>query len=154
MAPGGGVKAATGANLSGTQYTFSGWSDKGTRTHQVTSFVSLGLIAHYSQPGAAAGPGVQPRQSVVPGPFGRLRLVSKPAGVRLRVGGVGAIAPFSVRLPLGRHTYLLAPRSIERQGRVLHFERWMSGGRGAGTARRHRLTVHEHGRYVAVFGVD
>jgi glucose/arabinose dehydrogenase len=147
------VSAAAKANISGSEYTFSAWSDGGARTHQVTSFVPLGLIARYSQPGAAARPGVQTRQSVVPGPFGRLRLVSKPAGVRLRVGAVGAIAPFSVRLPPDRHTYLLAPRSIERQGRVLHFERWMSGGRGAGTARRHPLIVHEHGRYVAVFGV-
>jgi hypothetical protein len=147
------VSAAAGANLSGTEYTFSGWSDGGARAHEVTSFQPMDLIAHYSHPETAGEPAVQPRQGVAPGPFGRLRLASKPAGVRLSVGSVGSTAPFSVRLPLYRHTFLLAPRAIERKGRVLHFKRWTSGGRDAGTARRHPLTVREQGRYVAVYGV-
>jgi glucose/arabinose dehydrogenase len=148
------VSAPARAKLSGTEYTFSSWSDGGTLTHEVTSFQPMGLIAHYSHTEPAGEPSVLATQEVAPTPFGRLRLVSRPPGVHLRVGSIRAVAPFSVQLPLDKHTFLLAPRSIQRRGKVLHFERWLSGGRSVGAGRRHRLTVGEYGRYVAAFGVD
>lgn len=148
------VSAPPKAALSGAEYQFAGWSDGGSRVHEVTSFQTETVVAKYEPPGEATAPSTRgpaaaretSRKTV------RLQLGSRPRGVALRVGSVRGKTPFSLRLPLGRETFLLAPPAIWRHGEVLHFERWLSGGRAVGGTRRHRLTVHGDGRFVAVFG--
>jgi glucose/arabinose dehydrogenase len=150
------VSAPAKAVLSGAEYEFAGWSDGGARIHEVTSFQTQTVVAHYKGPEAPnseGSPGTPP--AVPPQPqarFGNLRLGSQPAGVRLRVGAAQRKTPFSLRLPLGSRTFLLAPRMIKRHGEVLYFRRWLSDGRGAGSARRHSLTVSDSGHFIAVFG--
>lgn len=163
------VSAPAKAVLSGTEYEFAGWSDGGARVHEVTSFQTQTVVAHYTGPEVPHNEGPPP--AATPGPpaakpgvppaatpaapreqFGNLRLGSQPAGVRLRVGAQQRKTPFSLRLPLGSRTFLLAPRTIKRHGEVLYFRRWLSDGRGAGSARRHSLTVSAGGHFIAVFG--
>ncbi|MGN6256896.1 MAG: PQQ-dependent sugar dehydrogenase [Solirubrobacterales bacterium] len=154
------VSAPPTAVLSGTQYEFAGWSDGGARVHEATSFQTETLVAKYKPPEPPASslpksPGGTPVPPAVPSSHLQLvslRFASRPSGVRLRVGPTRGRTPFSLQLPLGGGTYLLAPRRVRRHGEILYFKRWLAGGRSAGTARRHPLTVPDGGRFVAVFG--
>lgn len=148
------VSAPATAILSGQEYEFAEWSDGGDRTHEVTSFQTQTLVAHYKSQDQPTHPSGASTVNPVPTPvlLGSLRLASRPSGVRLRVGSTRGKTPFSLQLPLARQTFLMAPRKIKRHGRVLYFKRWLADGRAAGAARRHPLTVPSSGRFVAVFG--
>ncbi|HET7506916.1 MAG TPA: hypothetical protein VFJ53_01030, partial [Solirubrobacterales bacterium] len=164
------VVAPPSAVLGGVEYLFAGWSDGGERIHEVTSLQSETVVAEYKLPGELEEPPTEEPPSQAPPTGGTsqpptvkppvstpvrkgsLRLVSRPAGVSLRVGAFHGKSPFSLQLPLGDKTFLLAPRTTRRNGRVLYFKRWVSPGRPARTGRRYPLTVPDSARFVAVFG--
>jgi glucose/arabinose dehydrogenase len=145
------VAAPPTATLAGAEYQFAGWSDGGARIHEVTSLQSTTVVAEYQRPSAPEAP---PGGGSTPPPprFGHLRLVSRPAGVPLRVGPISGKAPFSLEMLLRRQTYLLAPRKIKRHGRTLYFQHWLVPG-ATRRARRYPLAVPESARFVAVFGI-
>jgi glucose/arabinose dehydrogenase len=157
------VAAPPSAILSGEEYLFAGWSDGGARIHEVTSLQSKTVVAEYKLPGELEPPSqLPPADSTIPSqrgsgqpppppPLAHLRLVSRPSGVPLRVGSVAAKAPFSLQMPVGRQTYLLAPRTVKRQGRLLYFKHWIAPA-GLRRPRRYPLTVPDRARFVAVFG--
>lgn len=150
------VSAPSKAVLNGQDYEFAAWSDGGARTHEVTSLQTETVVAHYKLPEAPTTPPPGEKSSAPPPKtpvrLGTLRLASRPSGVPLQVGSTHRKTPFALRLPLGRKTFLLAPRTIKRHGQVLYFKRWLADGHGAGTARRHPLKVPDSGRFIAVFG--
>lgn len=138
--------APSTATVEGDSYVFSSWSDGGSRIHDLTGSQSGTVTAKYDLVS-----GLQPPAVPAPAPVGRLRLASHPVGARLRVGSTRGKAPFTLRLPLGKKTFLLAPRTIRRQGRTLDFKRWLVRGGRASGARRYPLTVSDSDSYIAVF---
>jgi glucose/arabinose dehydrogenase len=98
--------------------------------------------------GSAAPPPLVTPPPVTTPALAQLRLVSRPPGVRLGLGTVSALAPFSAELEVGSETFLRAPRVFRRQGNVFRFKRWIS----LGASRRQSLTVSGDARYVAVYG--
>lgn len=160
------VAAPPSAVIAGQEYLFAGWSDGGDRIHEVTSLQTKTVVAEYKLPGEfeqppmqtpAGGTSTPPSstgggQPQPPTPFGHLHLVSRPSAVPLRVGAIKGKAPFSLQMPLGRRTYLLAPRTVKRHGLTLYFKHWLAPG-GVRKARRLPLTVPASGRFIAVFGI-
>ncbi|HWO83781.1 MAG TPA: PQQ-dependent sugar dehydrogenase [Solirubrobacterales bacterium] len=143
--------APPSAALSGVEYLFAGWSDGGARIHGISSLETKTVVATYKPASELEAP---PPPATEPPPtarLGHLRLDSRPAGVPLRVGAVSGKTPFSLRVPLGRRTYLLAPRKVKRHGEVLYFKRWSGTGGAVRTARRYPLTIPAKARFVAVF---
>ncbi|HEX6456732.1 MAG TPA: PQQ-dependent sugar dehydrogenase [Solirubrobacterales bacterium] len=149
------VSAPEAATVGGEEYEFSAWSDGKARVHEVTSSADLALVAHYvlKPPGEPGGEGASSGLPLTPPtpPVGHLRLVSKPAGVRLRVGSVRSSAPFSFAAPLGTRTAIAAPRTIHRHGRLLRFRRWIMAGRSLGTSPRLGVTIVADARYLALY---
>ena len=159
------VAAPATAEVDGQPYVFDSWSDGGARIHDATSVDSVDLIAHFVPKPEEEQPKEEPKQPptgggstppvVNPPPVAErafLRIGSRPPGVRLRLGSVNALAPFSAELSLGGKTFLLAPRAIRRHGDQLRFKRWLAGGQTLGKNRRQPITVSGDGRYVAVYG--
>jgi len=172
------VSAPDSVTVDGETLYFSKWSDGGPRLHEVTSFDSADLVAYYvpkpapeekepepetkPQPTSPSGSGggsgaTAPSAGTTPPPpttpaLAQLRFASRPPGVRLRLGDVSALAPFSAELGLGSKTSLLAPRSIRRGGYLLRFRRWLGPGIASRGLRRQALTVGGDARYVAVYG--
>jgi len=155
------VAAPPTATLAGQEYAFAGWSDGGGRIHDVTSLQTKTVVAEYKLPGELEPPpsGEQPptgRPPVVTAAsgtarLGHLRLTSRPAGINLRVGSASGKAPFSLGIPFGRRTFLLAPRIVRRSGETLRFKRWLLPGRKVAAQRRYSLSVPDRGRFTAVF---
>ncbi len=155
------VSAPATATVGGQPLVFSEWSDGGARVHEVGGLQSRDLIARFvpappEEPGrgsafaAAPPPGMSPTAS----PTAQISLASRPRGISLRLGGVRQAAPFSLQLALGSRSFLLAPGSVSRGGKVLRFKQWLASGRAAGSARRKTLAVSGDGRYVAVYSAD
>jgi glucose/arabinose dehydrogenase len=164
MIAGGGVtvSAPSTALVEGQQYVFSAWSDGGARVHEVTSDEDVGLVAAYvpqsEEPGPGGGDGgggalSPPPVTPLSPEMARVRLASRPPGVRLRLGPLRRAAPFATTAVLGTRTFLLAPKAIRRRGRVLGFRRWVSGGRSLGASPRRALTITGDAAYLAVYGV-
>jgi glucose/arabinose dehydrogenase len=153
------VSAPSTVTIGDSPYVFWKWSDGGGRIHQVTSGQDVHLVASFlregeAEPEVGGGDGGTPKgRIVVPVSQlnGRIRLASKPPGVRLRVGALRRIAPFWADLPLGESTFIAAPQRVRREGRLWQFKRWMSGGRGAGAAPRRGVQVSGNVRYLAVY---
>jgi glucose/arabinose dehydrogenase len=139
------------ATVDGVSYAFSSWSDGGARIHDLLGTQSATLTARYELAPALQPPALPPA-APAPERLGRLRLASRPTGARLRVGADRGKAPFTLRMPVGETTFLLAPRTLRRNGETLYFKRWLVSGRRAGLVRRYPLTVPASGRFTAVFG--
>jgi len=165
------VSAPLAATLDGQDYAFSSWSDDGAAVHQVSSGEDVDLVAHYAVQPSEEPEGEKPKTEEPPdggsgdggstGPLPtqppprpakvRLRLASKPPGVRLRVGALRVLAPSALEFDLGTETFLVAPAQIRRHGRVLRFRRWIEGGRSLSPSRRRELTLGGNVRYVALY---
>lgn len=152
------LAAPPSAELSDGEYLFAGWSDGGSRIHEVTSQQSETVVADYRLAGQLKPSSKEPALRASSGGeqgrprLGRLRLASRPGGVPLRVGGIKGKAPFSLQIPRGRKTYLWAPRTVGRHGRILYFMHWSAPGGAVRNARRLPLVVPDRARFVAVFG--
>jgi glucose/arabinose dehydrogenase len=172
------VAAPPSAVIGGQEYPFAGWSDGGDRIHEVISQQTETVVAEYKLPGESESPPREPApepppagggndspagggngspapaggQASKPASFGHLRLASRPSGAALRVGAIKGRAPFSLQLLLGRRTFLLAPRMVERHGRILYFKHWLAPGGTVRTARRLAIVVPDSARFIAVFG--
>jgi glucose/arabinose dehydrogenase len=164
------VAAPATADVGGEPYVFDSWSDDGEQIHDATVLNSGTLVAHFvpkpeepEEPGEEPGPkpgdggGSNSPPTIVPpllrppSPL-RLQIASRPAGVRLRLGSVLGVAPFSAEVAPASETFLLAPRLIRRHGRQLIFRRWIAGGRTLGKKRRQPITISEDARYLAIYG--
>jgi glucose/arabinose dehydrogenase len=153
------VFAPSSAQVDGREYLFSSWSDGGGREHEVTSLDSVDLVAHFvakpaGEPPASGGE-VQPPAPPpppVPPKSARVRLVSRPAGVKLRLGGVRRKAPFTAQVRSGLETFIAAPKTIRKNGKALRFLRWLGNGRKLGGSSRRELEVADDITYVAVYG--
>jgi len=160
------VSAPQTATIGGQEYEFASWSDGLPRAHPVTSLTDLDLVAHYGLPsphelpkeeqppstGGGNTPLSPPPPLVPPTPgLAHLRLISKPAGVPLRLGAVRSAAPFSAELAVGTDTSLTAPATIRRKGQTLRFQRWLAGTRRLGTSRHRGLTVGGDAKYTALY---
>jgi glucose/arabinose dehydrogenase len=155
------VSAPEEAILKGKPYVFSKWSDNGGRVHDVTSLNSTNLVASFSstaqeepeQGPVSGGGGVLPVPITPAGVTDiSLRLASRPPGVRLRLGGLRALAPFSAELAPDSKTFLLAPQSIRRGGDLLRFRRWSGPGLMTRALRRQPLTLSGDAHYLAIYG--
>jgi len=144
------VAGPASATLGGHSYVFGSWSDGGDRVHEVTSGGDLDLFANYmlvpsdEQEASPSLPPVPPTQA-------KVRLASRPPGIKLALGTLRRPAPFSATLGLGTHTFLAAPGQVRKGGRLFRFSRWLSGGRKLGTAPRRALTVSGAAAYLAVY---
>lgn len=154
------VSAPATATIGGAPYRFDGWSDGGARVHEAETSEDVDLIASFlpepAQPepeGGGGGAAQPPAPPLVPAPTARIKLVSRPPGAKLGIGGARRPAPFAAELPLGAKTSLAAPRSFRKRGRTYRFSRWASGGRKLGKAPRRALTVAGPGTYLAVYAV-
>ena len=152
------ISAPQAAVVNGHDYEFSGWSDDGARTRTFTSTGSAVLTARYrqvdSQPGDEEHP-PEPRPPVdvletPPPPHESiaLRLRSRPAGVLLRVGGLGRRAPFATAFGSDRRIWVAAPRRTTVGHRRLRFRRWSNGG-----ARRQWVGAGEYSMLRAIYKV-
>ena len=124
------VAAPVSAVVRGTRYRFDGWSDGGEPAHGISPREDLALVAHYS------------------GPLARVRLRSRPEGIRVRIGPLRRRAPFTDMLPAGSTRTLLAPRRVKHDGRTWLFRRWSTGG-----PRRQKITVGEDPGFTAIYRV-
>jgi glucose/arabinose dehydrogenase len=164
------VAAPPIAEVAGQPYIFDSWSDDGARIHDASNLDSahpLELVARFvpkpaeepEQPreepppptGGGSSPPLVSPPPVVP-TMAHLRIASRPPGVRLRLGSVRAVAPFSAELLPGTDSFLLAPLAIRRHGNLLRLQRWVSAGKTLGKSRRLPLTVGGDGSYVAIYG--
>lgn len=154
------VSAPAGALVEGQQYAFSAWSDGGARVHEVTSGEDVDLVATYvpqsgeggPEEGGGGGSVLTPPPVIPPEPqVAQVHLASRPPGARLRLGPLRRAAPFATSVVLGTKTFLLAPKTIHKRGRILSFTRWAGGGRTLGTAVRRELTIAGNATYVAVY---
>ncbi len=127
----GSVGAPETVQLGGVIYRFDGWSDGGDRVHGISPRDNLELVARYRGP---------------PVPLANVRLVSKPAGIPVRIGPLRRRAPFSQELPIGSTRMLFAPRRVKHRGRIWLFKRWSNGG-----TRRQRITVGEDPGFTAIY---
>lgn len=135
------VSAPRTATLGDTQYRFSSWSDGGERTHLIEHAESGRLVARY----APVVPLLAPALALAPRTV-KLRFVSRPGGLPLRVGRRWQRAPFSRRLRPGQRTAIAAPRRLRRRGRLFEFSHWTHSRR-----RVNRVTATRPRIYVAVF---
>jgi hypothetical protein len=122
------VAAPVSAVVRGTTYRFDGWSDGGEPAHGISPREDLALVAHYSWP------------------LARVRLRSRPAGIRVRIGPLRRPAPFTDELPAGSSRLLVAPRRVKHHGRIWIFKRWSTGG-----ARRQRVKIGEDPGFTAIY---
>ena len=146
------LSAPPNATVGGREYLFSSWSDGGARVHEATSLESVDLVAHFvpkpAEPAPEGGGSPQPP----PPQQARIRLASRPPGVKLRLGGVRRAAPFAAQVEIGAETFFAAPKTIRRSGRALHFLRWLKNGRKLTGNPRRELTVSGDATYLAVYG--
>ncbi len=149
------VSAPSSAQVGGQEFVFSSWSDGGARVHEVTSDESIDLVAHFqaktAEPPPSGGGGTTSPPPAVPRKA-KVRLVSRPSGVKLRLGGVRRRAPFTAQVQRGLETFIAAPRTIRGNGRTLRFLRWLKDGRRLGGSPRRELKVGGAVTYVAVYG--
>jgi glucose/arabinose dehydrogenase len=165
------VSAPKTATVDGQDYEFSSWSDGQPRVHEVTSSADLALVAHFV-PATPELPHEEPKQEQPPSPgsgtggdsplstplvppstptMAQLRIVSRPAGVPLRLNAVRTVAPFGAELELGSDAFLAAPAKIRRHGRTLSFRRWLKDKSSFGTSRRRELSIEGDVKYTAVY---
>jgi glucose/arabinose dehydrogenase len=157
----GNVSAAPTAVIGGQKYVFASWSDGGAISHQVKPLQDLTLVAKYVLESSGGGgdestpPTTTPPVTIVPPVVApvvsaKVSLVSKPAGVKLRLGAIGRKAPFALPLPIGTQTTAIAPAKTKVGGRALAFRGWKSGGKLI-PRRRLGLTVKADARLVALY---
>ncbi|HVD40981.1 MAG TPA: PQQ-dependent sugar dehydrogenase [Solirubrobacterales bacterium] len=149
------VAAPSSAQVGGQEYLFSSWSDGGARVHEVTSDDSVDLVAHFVPKPAEEPPpngGEVKPPPPAPPKTARVRLVSRPPGVKLRLGGVQRKAPFVAQVETGIKTFIAAPKTIRKNGKALRFLRWLKDGRKLGSSPRREFKVATGVTYVAVYG--
>lgn len=137
------VSAPRTALFAGVRHRFSSWSDGGERTHLVSRTEDDTLVARYV-PAVPAPPPLAGLAS--PSPYVRLRFVSRPRGLPLRVGRRWSRARFGRWIWRGHRPRLAAPRRARARGRTFRFVRWRHTRR-----RVNRVTAAGPRAYVAVF---
>lgn len=138
------VSAPRTARLGGIHYRFSSWSDGGDRTHLIERAESGMLVARYTRsfaPPALVVPGALASASV------RLRFVSRPGGLPLRVGRRWRRAAFDLWLQAGQGPLVAAPKRLRQRGHVFKFSHWAHSRR-----RVNRIGADRPHTYVAIFG--
>jgi hypothetical protein len=136
------VSAPKEITIGGRPYTLAGWSDGGARAHLVSYTADATLVARYVPQQLSAVARTElgvPRRA-------RLRFVTRPGGLPLRVGKRWHRSKFGLWLKPGRAIRLAAPRRLVRRGRVFTFKRWKSSRK-----RVRRIGVGRRRTYVAWF---
>lgn len=136
------VSAPETAIIGGHPHAFASWSDGGDRTHLIRRTEDDTLVARYTPfplP-VSAVPLVTPISRV------RLRFVTRPGGLPLRVGRRWQRSAFARWLQPGQRTQMTAPKRLRRRGRLFTFSRWTHSLR-----RVNRVGASHSRTYVAVF---
>ena len=80
----------------------------------------------------------------------RIKLVSRPSGIKLRAGKLRRVAPFAVTIRLGSALNLRAPAEVKRGGETLELRGWRVKGKlRKGPALR--VVGRADARYVALY---
>ena len=148
------VSAPLSAELGGTAYEFRGWSDGGPRSHTISATESTQLVASYRRVGGGPPEEGPPETHTavndppLAGPFA-IQLLSRPAGVRLRVDGSRRRTPFGLEILADERLLATAPRRATVHGRRLRFRRWADGA-----PRSRWVTAGEVAMLCAIYSVE